>query len=96
MASASYIGKRKAEAVRRGRMGVAARRARMLEQAAPLRVVGGIHTSGCLGEHHIELLDGGDESRVWIRVDGSLRTPRTLRGVVRVLSGWIFGEVGHG
>lgn len=55
-----------------------------------LVVVGTIRTTGSMGYHLIELMDGGDEAHVWIRVDGLLRTPRTMNGVHRVLSKWVY------
>lgn len=62
----------------------------MLERAKPLEVVGTISTTGNMGDHFIELLDGGSENHCWLRVDGQLRRPRTMNGVHRVLSKWIY------
>ena len=92
MAGRRYIKRKNEIARQRGLKGVEARRRLMIERAEPMKVVGRIETFGVLGEHTIELLDGGDERKVWIRVDGEIRCPRTLEGVVRVLAGWIWNK----
>ena len=90
MASASYIRKKRERAKERSKLGVAARRAKMQERGSDLEVAGTITTTGNLGNHFIEILACDDPVHVWLRVDGELRRPRTLRGVVRVLAGWIW------
>jgi hypothetical protein len=62
----------------------------MQERSGDLEVVGGCHTYGNLGTHHIEVLTGEDPTHVWLRIDGELRTPRTMRGFVSVLSRWFY------
>lgn len=83
------ISKKRSE---QGKYGNEVKRKRMRERAIPLEVVGTIRTTGNMGDHFIEILDGGDESHVWLRVDGELRKPRTMNGVHRILSKWIWRE----
>jgi len=61
-----------------------------LERGRDLQVVGGCRTYGSLGDHHIELLACDDPTHVWLRIDGELRTPRTMRGFKAVLADWFY------
>lgn len=90
MASASYIRKRREIASKRGKYGNEVKRQKMIARAVPLEVVGGFTTWGSMGEHEIEILACDDPTHVWIRVDGELRRPRTMDGVHRVLSKWVY------
>ena len=73
-----------------GKLGNEVRARLRMERGKDLEVVGGCHTYGSLGEHHIELLACDDPEHVWIRVDGEMRCPRTMRGFMAVLSDWFY------
>lgn len=94
MASHSYIRKKQKKLSeinsKKGKFGNEVKRKLMQERAAPLKVVGGLRTYGNMGEHHIQLLDGGDESQIWIVVDGEIRTPRTMIGFFSVMNRWVW------
>jgi hypothetical protein len=94
MASESYLRrKRKATSERnsiRGKYGNKVKAELRMERGRNLEVVGGCRTYGSLGEHHIELLACDDPAHVWIRVDGHLRCPRTMRGFKSVMSDWFY------
>lgn len=93
MASTSYLNKKRRELSernsRRGKYGNEVKRRIMHERGNDGIVVGGFETWGNMGEHTIELIDCGDESMLWIRVDGELKMPRTMRGVRAVITKWI-------
>lgn len=97
MASDNYLQKRKKALSernsKRGKLGNEAKRRMMKERGEVSNVVGGFTTFGCMGDHTVELLDCGDEVAVWIRVDGEIRAPRTIRGVRAVLAKWIVRDV---
>ena len=94
MASDNYLTKRrKAISDRnaiRGELGNKTIRKNMMERGQDLKVVGGFTTWGSMGEHVIEVLACDDPSHAWIRVDGWLRQPRTMRGLHSVLSRWVY------
>jgi hypothetical protein len=92
MASASYIRKKQERASERGRKGAYARFEKHKQSLGEFRVVGGCRTYGNLGKHHIELLACDDPECVWIRVDGRMRCPRTMRGFKAVMSEWFYGK----
>ena len=73
-----------------GKYGNEVKRRMMRDQASGMEVVGGFTTFGSLGEHTVDLLDCGDPKRVWMRVDGEIRCPRTADGIVRVLGKWLW------
>ena len=89
MSSTTYL-RKEAEATRnrnseRGKRGNEVKRQRMREQASKMTVVATVKTDGSLGEHLIELIDGGAPMVVWIRFDGKTYRPRTARGFVSLL-----------
>lgn len=92
MASATYIKKKRERASKRGKYGNEVKRRMMIERCSGLDVVGGFKTWGSMGEHEVELLACDDPTHVWILVDGLLRTPRTMNGVHRVLSRWVYNK----
>ena len=90
MASYTYLRKKRGERVARASKGGAARFEKYKTMHDPI-IVGGFKTFGSLGDHTVEILDFGDPSKVWIRVDGGgLRQPRTSGGVVRILGEWLW------
>ena len=92
MASTSYLNKKRKEASarnsQRGILGNKVKARLRMERGSDLVVVGGMTTWGSMGEHTIELLACDDPTHVWIRVDGELRQPRTMRGFFSVLNKW--------
>jgi hypothetical protein len=87
MASKAYLRKNKQKRTERARKGAIAKFEKYKQMHNPV-VVGGCKTYGNLGERHIELLDCGDESMVWIRIDGKLYCPRTMRGFASIMNRW--------
>jgi len=85
MASARYIQAKRKRNSERGKYGNEVKVRLRMERADEMRVVAEVRTSGSLGDHCIELLDCGEPLRVWVRVDGEIRRPRTARGFVSVL-----------
>ena len=92
MASASYIRAKNKKAKERSLKAVEARRNKRLSEASDLKVVGTIKTTGTLGNHFIELIDGGEPNVVWMRINGEIRKPRSANGIKRVLSHWIWRQ----
>ena len=89
MASNTYLRKKKQSRTDRARKGGNARFEKYKSMHDPVPV-GGFTTWGIMGDHVIRLLDCGDDSVVWIEVDGQIRAPRTLTGVKRIVSEWIW------
>ncbi len=89
MASPTYLRKKAKQRQERASKGGNARFEKYKKLHNPV-VVGGCTTWGSLGKHTIELLDCGDEQMVWIRIDGELHTPRTMRGFLSVMSHWFY------
>lgn len=58
-----------------------------MAQVHEAREVGRVAFSGPMfgGEHTIRCLDAGDESRLWIEIDGRAYRSRTWRGVMRMV-----------
>lgn len=71
----------------RSRKGVLARERKRLAAVSEAREIGRVTFSGPMfrGEHVVRCLDVGDESRVWVEVDGQAHRARTWRGVMRVV-----------
>ena len=94
MASNSYLQRKRLECSARnstrGKYGNEVKAKLRMERGQDLEVVGGFTTFGSMGDHTVELLACDDPIHVWIRVDGELRTPRTMRGMHSVLSRWVY------
>lgn len=93
MASKRYIAKKlKAHSElqsKRGIRGNEVKRQRRIERAEAMKVVGGFRTFGSMGEHLVEILDCGDNTHNWLRVDGVIRQPRTPGGIRKILAEWV-------
>jgi hypothetical protein len=79
-----------ADCSRRGKYGNEVKAEKRMAEAEESVVVATVRTSGSLGEHCIELLSCGDPLRVYVRLDGELRRPRTAQGFVRLLGQWLW------
>ena len=90
MPSDSYIRKRRKIAKEKSKLGVEARRRKREAEASEMRVTGVVKTSGIFGEHEVQFLDFGDERLGYVRVDGELRRPRTVRGFEKTMDKWLW------
>jgi hypothetical protein len=85
--SPNYYKRRRIKLLERSRKGVLARERKRLEAACEAREVGRIVFSGQMfgGEHSIRCLDAGNETQLWVEIDGQAHRPRTWRGLMRVI-----------
>jgi len=92
--SPNYWKRRRTKLLERSRKGVAARERKRIAAVLEAREVGRVTFSGQMfgGEHLIRCLDAGDETRLWIEVDGRAHRARTWRGLVRVICKRIVGR----
>lgn len=85
--SPSYWKRLKEKRIELSRKGVEARERKRLDQVREAREVGRVTFSGTMfgGEHNIRCLDSGDETRLWIEIDGQAHRTRTWRGVMKMV-----------
>jgi hypothetical protein len=85
--SPTYFKRRRIKLLERSRKGVLARERKRLAAVRETREVGQVVFSGQMfgGVHTLRCLDAGDETRLWIKVDGLARRPRTWQGLMRLV-----------
>lgn len=91
--SPNYWKRRRAKLLERSKKGVLARERKRLAAVQEAREVGRVMFFGPMfgGEHILRCLDAGDETRLWIEVDGRAHRPRSWRGLMRVVCKRIVG-----
>jgi len=85
--SPNYWKQRRDKLLERSRNGVAARERKRLSDVREAKEVGFVVFIGQMfgGEHIIRCLDAGDETRLWIEIDGQAHRPLSWRGLLRLI-----------
>lgn len=93
--SPNYWKRRRTKLLERSRKGVEARERKRLAAVTEAREVGKVAFFGPMfsGVHILRCLDMGDETRLWIEVDGRAYRLRSWRGLMRVVCKRVIGHI---